>query len=335
MNHEKALMLDMGRKFYTQDWILNLLDDMHELKMDTLQLHFSENEGFRIECETYPEIVSEDHLTKAEIREIITHATQLGIEIIPDFDTPGHLRQILQYYPEFQLDKLEDGKMIKDPRALDITNKEAREFIKKIYKEYAQLFHESNYFHIGADEFIDFDKVDEFPTLIDYSKKHYGEHACGMEVYVEYTNEIAAYVEELGFTARVWNDGFYRKNRESLVELRSSIQICYWTKWNQYMAEPETFIEKGFKLINFCDNYFYYVLGENAGYTYPTEEKIRTEWTINKFPHGKTLGEKEMASVIGTSFAIWSDKPDAQTQAEVFKGIKGPLRAMMAVILKN
>jgi hexosaminidase len=332
MNREKALMLDCGRKFYTKEWILNLIDYMHELKMDTLQLHFSENEGFRIECETYPEIVSEDHLTKAEVRQIVDHATACGIQIIPDFDTPGHLRQILSHYPHFQLEKLEDGKMVKDLKALDITNLEAREFIKKIYQEYAELFHESKFFHIGADEFIDFDKVEEFPGLLEYSKKHYGENASGNEAYVEYTNEIAEYVEELGFTARVWNDGFYRKNRESLVELRPSIQVCYWTRCNINMAEPETFIEKGYQLINFCDSYLYYVLGECAGYTYPTEEKIRAGWTINRFPH-KELGSNEMASVIGTSFAIWCDKPDAQTEAEVFAGISGPLKAMMDIIL--
>jgi len=332
MKHEKALMLDMGRKFFTKAWILNLIDYMHELGMDTLQLHFSENTGFRIACETYPEIVSEDHLTKCEVREIIEYAASRHIGIIPDFDTPGHLQQILALFPEYRLDKLVDGKLTKDEKALDITNQKAREFIKKIYKEYAELFHESQFFHIGADEFIDFDKVEEFPSLIEYSKKHYGEDATGMEVYVAYTNEIAEYVESLGFTARVWNDGFYRKNRESLVELKPSIQICYWTKWNQFMAEPETFAEKGFQMINFCDNYFYYVLGENAGYSYPTEEKIRNEWTFNRFPHGRVLSDVTMKSVIGTSFAIWCDKSEAQTEDEVFDGIKGPLRAMMDII---
>lgn len=325
---EKALMLDMGRKFYTKDWIINLVNYMASLKMNTLQLHFSENTGFRIACETYPEIVSEDHLTKAQVREIIDHAKSHGIQVIPDFDTPGHLQQILSFYPHFQLDQTPEG-----VKALDITNPEARAFIKAIYKEYAELFHDSKFFHIGADEFIDFDKVDEFPNLLAYSKKHYGEEASGMEAYVEYTNEIAQYVESLGFTARVWNDGFYRKNRASVVELRPSIQITYWTQWNKNMADPETFIDKGFKLINFCDNFFYYVLGENAGYTYPTEEKIRDGWTIDRFPHERLLRPQDMPAVIGTSFAIWCDKSEAQTEEEVFAGVKGPLKAMMDIIM--
>lgn len=335
MKHEKALMLDMGRKFFTKKWILNLVDYMHELKMNTLQLHFSENEGFRIECETYPEIVSKDHLTKVEVREIIDYAKVRGIQIIPDFDTPGHLKQILAHYPQFQLEKVDNQCVVKETKALDITNNSARLFIKRIYEEYAKLFHDSTYFHIGADEFIEFDEVERYPSLIKYAKKHYGADATGMEVYIEYTNEIAEFVERLGFIPRVWNDGFYRKNRECRRLLNPIIQVCYWTKWNKNMAEPKTFIEKGHKLINFCDNYFYYVLGENAGYTYPTEEKIRNEWKINRFAHSGFLDSKEMESVIGTSFAVWCDKPEAQTEEEVFTGIRGPLKAMMDVLLRG
>ena len=333
--YEKALMLDMGRKFFTKEWILTLLDYMHELKMNTLQLHFSENEGFRIECEIIPEIVSEAHLKKVEVREIIEYAKVREIQLIPDFDTPGHLKQILQHYPHFLLEKNEKCMEDKEVKALDITSKAAREFIKKIYAEFAELFKESTYFHIGADEFIDFEKVESYPKLIEYSREHYGSHATGMEVYVEYTNEIADFIKALGFTPRVWNDGFYRKNQACLVKLNKDIQVCYWTKWHPSMAEPETFIESGHQLINFCDNCFYYVLGENNGYTYPTEEKIRTEWQVNRFPHNGYLSQEHMKSVIGTSFAIWCDRPDAQTEAEVFSGIKGPLKAMMEILLET
>jgi len=333
MKYEKALMLDIGRKNFTKAWIFKLLDYLHELKMNTLQLHFSENEGFRIECESYPEIVSKEHFKKSEIREIIAYAKAYQIQIIPDFDTPGHLKQILTHYPHFQLEKTEDGQTTKEAKALDITNQEARNFIKKIYAEYASLFKDSKYFHIGADEFIEFDKINQYPQLVEYAKKHYGAQATGIEVYVEYTNEIAEFIQQLGFIPRVWNDGFYRKNRQCTIKLNQEIQVCYWTKWDPNMAEPEAFIENGHQLINFCDNYFYYVVGENAGYTYPTAKKIQNEWQINLFPHGKKLSPKAMTSVIGTSFAIWCDKPKAQSEDEILSGIKDPLKAMMDIIL--
>jgi len=322
--NEIALMLDMGRKFFTKDWIIGLINYMKELRMNTLHLHFSENEGFRIECKTYPQIVSKEYLSKKEIAEIINYANQNDIQIIPEFDTPGHLKQILTFFPQCSLKNNE--------KALDITSKDAREFIKTIYKEYAELFNTSSYFHIGADEFIDFDKIEDYPQLLEYSKKNYGEDVSGMEAYIEYTNEIADYVKKLGFTPRVWSDGFFRKNRASILELTRNVEITYWTRWNKNMAEPKDFIEKGYKLINYCDNYFYYVLGENAGYTYPDAEKIKKEWTLNRFPHGDFLSDAQMKSVKGVAFSIWCDKPEAQTQEEVFAGIKEPLKAMTEVI---
>jgi len=325
---ERAIMVDMGRKFYSKEWLLRLIDYMHELEFNTLQLHFSENEGFRIESENYPEIMSDQYLTKAEIREIIAYAGKHQINIIPDFDTPGHLRQILTQYPHFQLEKEEDGQRVKDPRALNIADKKAREFIKEIYAEFADLFKESCYFHIGADEFIDFEEVEKFPELVAYAKEHYGVAATGIETYIEYTNEIIDYVIQLGFVPRIWNDGFYRLNQEPQLALDTRAEVTYWTKWHQNMAEVSTFIEKGHKLINFNDNYFYYVLGENASYLYPTAEKIAAEWHVEKFSSNQFMTAEQMQSVVGVSFAIWSDIPDAQTEDEVFAGIKAPLRAM-------
>jgi len=328
---EIALMLDMGRKHYSKKWILQLVDYMNELGMNTLQLHFSENEGFRIESDLYPEIVSSEYHRKVDIQQIISYANDHGIQIIPDFDTPGHLKQVLQFYPEFQLEVVDKktGKSGKDSRSLDISKPEARAFIKRIYKEYAELFAGSEYFHIGADEFIIFDDVQNYPELVAYGKAHYGEEATGIETYVEYTNEIIDYVIQLGFTPRIWNDGFYRINQDSLVKLDTRAEVTYWTKWHQNMAEVSTFIEKGHQLINFNDNYFYYVLGENASYLYPTARKIDDEWRVNMFSSHQMVTAEQMDTVIGTSFAIWCDIPHAQTEDEVFTGIKEPLRAMV------
>ena len=326
---ERALMLDMGRKYYSKEWLLRLIDYLHELEMNTLQLHFSENEGFRIESKLYPHIVSADHHTQDDIKEIIKYANDRGIQLIPDFDTPGHLQQILQFYPEYQLTEVKEGEKRKDPRSLNIANPEARAFIKSIYREYAELFAGSAYFHIGADEFIIFDDVAHYPELVADAKAHYGEAATGIETYVAYTNELIGEMTALGFTPRVWNDGFYRKNQHSLVTLDPRAEVTYWTKWHENMAEVATFIHKGHQLVNFNDNYFYYVLGEHASYTYPTKEKIETEWQVEKFASDQVLTPKQMEAVMGVSFAIWCDLADAQTEDEVFEGIQQPLRAMV------
>src|SRR5699024_3398579 len=207
-----------------------------------------------------------------------------GIEIIPDLDSPGHLKQLLQEHPKWQLQiKDNQGKLTSDPCALNICNEDAVQFILSLYKEYMSLFSSSKYFHIGGDEFVDFDKIDNYPELTTYAKEHFGPQAEAIDTYVNFVNQIIAEMNSWGFIPRIWNDGFFRLDRKEVVLLSKNVEITYWTKWHPMMAPVSTFIEKGYKVINFNDNYFYYVLGENAGYIYPTFEKIMNEWEPNMF----------------------------------------------------
>ncbi|WP_205603338.1 family 20 glycosylhydrolase [Virgibacillus halodenitrificans] len=172
---ERRVHLDMARKYITKEWIIQHIREMSYFKMNAIQLHFSENMGFRIESETDPAIVSKDgYLTKDEIREIIAEANKYGIKIIPSLDTPGHTEHILKVHPEFgQVDKYGNHSKV----ALDITNPEAVEYVKKLYTEYMDLFEGSTDFHIGADEYMEFDRdpfiSDYKPVLNEYAKEKF------------------------------------------------------------------------------------------------------------------------------------------------------------------
>lgn len=330
LQKERSLMIDIGRKFYSQEWLMALIDFMASLRMNTLQLHFSENEGFRIESETFPEIVSPEHLTKKEIRELIDYAQERFIQVIPELDSPGHLKTLLTAYPEWRLARVGEYDPYLDHRALDITQPEAVTAIKKLLTEYFELFQDSQYFHIGADEFVEFDKLEKYPKLQQKAREIYGPEATGIELYIAYTNELIDFVKQHGFQARVWNDGFYRLDQPSLVELSRDVQITYWTKWHPQMASVRDFLDKGHQIINFNDNLFYFVLGEAAGYKYPTAEKILAEWTPVNFAQQQVLTQEELKAVMGTSFAIWSDLPEALSTTEVYQKIRDPLRALAA-----
>ncbi|OWA34937.1 hypothetical protein B9G55_14440 [Saccharibacillus sp. O16] len=328
---ERALHLDIGRKFYPQAWILDRLREMSELKLNTLQLHFSEHEGFTFESERHPEVMAQQYLTKSEIREIIAEAKRLHIALIPSLDSPGHLGYALRHRPEWLLHD-RDGKPARG--ALDITNPEAVAFVMELIDEYAELFAGSAYFHIGGDEFIDFSHFADYPQLGQYARDTLGiEGGSEVDAYVAYLNTVAQRLESQGFVARVWNDGLYREGLEQKVALKTSVQITYWTKWDPKMATVQTFIDKGHKLVNFNDAYFYYVLGEHAGYRYPTGEKIYADWHPGRLPRIAEDEPQEWSApypswLLGCTFSVWSDKPDAQGVEEVAAGIREPLRAM-------
>lgn len=328
---ERALHLDIGRKFYPQAWIMQRIGEMAELKLNTLQLHFSENEGFTFESERHPEVMSERYLTRAQIREIAEEARRHRITLIPSLDSPGHLGWALRNRPEWLLTDSE-GRPAKG--ALDITNPEAVAFVLDLIDEYAELFAGSPYFHIGGDEFIDFGTFASYPQLGEYARETLGiEGGTEVDTYVAYLNTVAERLEAQGFTVRVWNDGLYRAGLEQRVLPKPSMQVTYWTKWDRKMASAQTFVDRGHKLVNFNDAYFYYVLGEHAGYTYPTGDKIYGGWHPGLLPRVGENEPQEWAlpypdALLGCSFSVWSDKPEAQTIEAVAQGIREPLRAM-------
>lgn len=328
---ERALHLDIGRKFYPQEWILERIREMAELKLNTLQLHFSEHEGFTFESERHPEVMSERYLTRQQILEIIEEARKHRITLIPSLDSPGHLDWALRGRPEWLL-RNTAGETAKG--ALDITNPEAVAFVRDLIDEYAELFADSPYFHIGGDEFIDFGKFDDYPQLGEYARETLGiENGTGADAYVAYLNDVAERLEAGNFIVRVWNDGLYREGLEQKVALKPSIQITYWTKWDRKMALAQTFLAKGHQLVNFNDAYFYYVLGEHAGYIYPTGAKVYEGWSPGVLPRIAEGEPQEWSlpypeGLLGCSFSVWSDKPLMQTVEAVASGIREPLRAM-------
>lgn len=328
---ERALHIDIGRKFYSEDWLLERIREMSRLRLNTLQLHFSENEGFRLMSESHPEVVSEQALTKQEMKAIIHAARRYHIDIIPSLDSPGHLGQALRTHPEWLL---KDAAGTPAPGALDITNPAARRFVLELIDEYADLFAGSCYFHIGGDEFINFAEFDKYPQLAEYAQNVLNiSGGTGVDTYIDYLNEVAEHLESKGWTVRAWNDGLYRADQTQRVAPKPSIQITYWTKWHPMMAPVEDILAKGHQVINYNDGYLYYVLGEHAGYKYPTSDKIRASWHPGLFPNRTSEAKQEYAGaypreLVGTTFSIWSDKPEAQSEAEVAAGLRGPLRAM-------
>ncbi|QIK85245.1 family 20 glycosylhydrolase [Erysipelothrix sp. HDW6B] len=314
---ERGVHIDLGRKYFSKTWFFDLIEVMAKQKLNTLQIHISENEGFRLALDGYESLCSPEHLTTFEMRDIIRYANFFYIKVIPSFDTPGHLKYILKDYPQYQLKGNET--------ALDITNPKARRFIKGMLGSVMECFYTSQIIHIGGDEFIPFENYGDYPQLEAYAKAHISPDATGVDTYIDYINDIANYVYEYKKEVRVWNDGLYRTNQKPIVKLDKHVQVTYWTSWNQYMAPVETFIKHKHKVLNFMDQYLYFVLGEKAGYTYPTVDKIQASFEPHVFPLRHELASEQRDQVmldtseqyLGSFFAVWCDDPNALSQTAV------------------
>lgn len=339
---ERRLHVDCARKYISKDWFIRQIREMSWMKMNAIQIHFSENLGFRLQCDTDPSIVSEQYLTKDEMREVLEEAKKYGLKVIPSFDSPGHVDQILKVHPEYgQVNSYGNHYA----SGLDVTNPQAVNYIRSLYQEYLDFFKPyASDFHIGGDEYMEFDRA-PFTTqyqsvLNNYAVQKYGSGYTWKDVISGYINDLAEFVHDNGYTPRIWNDGIYYGESSSpqKIVMHDYIGIDFWSQmsWNWSIAKLQTFINKGHDTIyNINASYFYYVLRNDI----PTDgreqhsfdvlnqdQNIYNNWTPGQF-QGNTIAD-DSPVIKGAAMAIWCDNAGACTEDVITDDIASAMRSL-------
>ncbi|MFE9295416.1 beta-N-acetylhexosaminidase [Streptomyces niveus] len=321
---QRGLNLDIARKYYTPGWIESRLREMADLKLNQLGLHFSDDQGFRIASDTHPEIVSQQHLTKAEVQKIIALAGQLHIQIVPEIDSPGHLGAVMAPHPELQLRDV-NGKPTRG--AIDISQPAAAKIVDDLLREYDTLF-PGPYWHIGADEYqalVVSNPEASFPQLAAAARKKYGANARVQDLATGWMNDRAAVVGAKKRDVSAWNDGFFPGG---VVKADQNLQVDYWTGKEIGARPPLDYLREGRSVINLNDEFLYYVLGQPNDFVYPTGQRIYDQWTPFVLRGTKPVPQKYSKQILGARFAVWGDIANAQTQDQVAAGIRLPLAAL-------
>ncbi len=119
----RGLMIDIARNFKPKNTIIKYLDLMSKYKLNTFHFHFSDDEGWRIEMPSLPELTqiganrtplytknsgiqpiygsggfstSADFLSRADFIEILRYAHDHHITVVPEIETPGHGRAAIK-----------------------------------------------------------------------------------------------------------------------------------------------------------------------------------------------------------------------------------------------
>ena len=163
----RGMHLDVSRHFFDIDFIKKYLDLLALHKMNIFHWHLTDDQGWRVEIERYPQLTeiggwrSEPDgshyggfYTKKEIREIVAYAQARAITIVPEIDLPGHTRAVLAPYPQFSC----TGQSLEVPSTwgifddvLCLGKDEVFEFTENVLSEIMALF-PGEYIHIGGDE---------------------------------------------------------------------------------------------------------------------------------------------------------------------------------------
>ena len=163
----RGLLLDCCRHFMEPEFVKRTIDLLALHKMSVLHWHLTEDQGWRVEIDAYPELTQKGawrteadgsqhggFYTKEQIRDIVAYAAQRHIEVIPEIELPGHSRAALAAYPWLgctgeAMEVPHDWGVFKDIYCAGQDTTLA--FLKTVLDEVMELF-PSEYIHIGGDE---------------------------------------------------------------------------------------------------------------------------------------------------------------------------------------
>jgi len=334
---ERGLMVDAGRKYFTAQWLQQHIREIAYLKMNLFHFHFSENEGFRVESESHPEIVSEKHLSKAEVRELVALAGRYFVTVVPEIGMPGHMGAALAPHPEFQL---KDVFGQAAPKQLDVTNPAAVQFARDLIEEYLPLF-PGRYWHTGGDEYMAFYDYARYPQLQQHAQAQYGAGANGKDAVHGYLNDVAQLLAQHGKTTRAWGDDL---NGGSVVTVNPAIVVEWWTDFQPLgdivlLPGPQELLDRGHRILNAGNWPTYLTLGGAGGIQPPPDMGAAYEtWDVHQFAGAFFAGplHTPYATVavdeprnLGAKHHVWLDGGDDYvTEDEVAAGIAPRLRVI-------
>ncbi|MFJ6982236.1 MULTISPECIES: glycoside hydrolase family 20 protein [unclassified Streptomyces] len=319
----RGFMLDIARKPFSAGWIEDRVRELGDLKFNEIGLHFSDDQAFRIQSDTHPEIVSANHLTKAQVKKIVALAASRHITVVPEIDSPGHLGAVLAAHPDLQLRDV-DGAATRG--AIDISKKASADLLDELLTEFTGLFPQGRW-HLGGDEYqalVRSDPEASYPQLAAAARERYGSGAGVADLATGWLNDRADTVRPHDRTMRAWNDGFFRNTS---VKAAPDLEVAYWTGKEIGARPPVDYLAAGRKVVNYNDEFLYYVLGEPQTFVYPTGKRIYEQWTPRVLRGTTPVAARYDDQILGGTFAVWCDLANSQTQDQVAAGIRMPLRA--------
>ncbi|MEN6455759.1 MAG: family 20 glycosylhydrolase [Prolixibacteraceae bacterium] len=321
--------LDVSRHFFPKEFILQMLDALAYYKINKFHFHLFDTGGWRIQMKKYPALTEQTayrtkedlgdwwgdknrfctkdkegayggFYTQDDIREIIAYASARQIEIIPEFDVPGHSRDVLWVYPELACEGT-------DPRAtnsneLCIGNEKTFRFCEDILLELMELF-PSNYIHIGGDE-ANREIWSKCPLC---QKRMSEEHIINVADWQNYfTNRIEKFLASHGKSIIGWDeilDGNVSKNAIVM-------------SWREEVSSGSDAIKRGHQVIMSPTSHCYLDYYQDCPYLEPKAllgyTPLKQTYSFEPIPAGTT----DKSLVLGVQGNLWTEHISTIEHAE-------------------
>ena len=315
----RGSMLDVTRTWMPVDELKRFIANLAHHKINKLHLHLSDDEGWRIEILSHPELAKQGgfrgpgsvvaarygafdrlyggYYTQEEMRQVLEFAALRNIEIIPEIDLPGHSHTLARVKPDVLCAYTPDvaASLGYDTRdVLCVAKEENYALLEDVIGELAALF-PSDYIHIGGDEVItsQWRRCPDCQALM--QRKGMKEP---QELQQYFTERLCAIAAKYGKKAAVWNEAAKGNalNNNSLVYGWESVAACRKVSAN------------GYRTVVMPGQWFYFDMRqspEEKGHDWAAIFDVKKVLSFDFAAQGFT--EEEMNNVAGVEGAFFSE----------------------------
>ena len=173
----RGILLDVGRYYFPPEFLTKLVDMMALYKFNALQLHLTDDQGWRVEIKQYPKLTEigawrkesmvvrdgERYVgdgkrhggfyTQQQLRDLVAYARARHVTIIPEIEMPGHAGGALAAYPELSCTggPFEVSTTWGVHEDIFCPSEQTFTFLQNVLTEVMDIF-PSEYIHVGGDE---------------------------------------------------------------------------------------------------------------------------------------------------------------------------------------
>ncbi|SEE94844.1 hexosaminidase [Ruania alba] len=287
----RGLMVDIARHFFGVPTLERVIDLMARYQLNVLHLHLTDDQGWRIETPSRPELTEISGRTEAgggpggfltgeQYAHLVGYATDRGIAVIPEIDMPGHCNAALHAVPELN----SSGEAAPANTGIDVgfsmlrlDNPATAPFLTDVFTDLAAIT-PGEYLHVGGDEVW----------------------KMGEEEYAGFIDLLTGIVAETGKSPMLWGEA-------AVAGLPGDALIQLWDS-NKDPAPIVAAAEQGAKVVLspgkrvYLDMQYHegYRLGQHwAGYV-----ETRDSYDWDPLEYAPALPAE---AVVGVEAAIWTE----------------------------
>lgn len=316
--------LDVARTWMDKARVERYIDFISHHKINKLHFHLTDDEGWRIEIKSHPELAAVGgfrggdspiraiygkwdekyggYFTQEELKELIAYAALRNVEIIPEIDLPGHSRAIARIHPEILCRYTPDtaaSNGYDERSAWCVAREENYALLEDILTEVYELF-PSEYVHIGGDE-VQMEQWQRCPDCQALMRREGMYNPAQLQRL--FMTRMIAILEKNGKRPALWNEVI----RGGRLPVESRIH-----GWESVKACREA-TSQGYRTVVMPGEYFYFDMRQSPyepGHNWAAIFDVQKVYSFD--PAALEFTAAEIEHIEGYEGAFWSEIPISQ-----------------------